>query len=350
MENFENMDWEAFPAPADSEAEMKKIRKSIQKRNWKIVLTSVILVIALLVGTIQFAVPALESKYWDPNEATVTNYRTDLCLTLHVYSELFSPFDRIYNVTPQKTGFAKYSLSISSQDVSRNMAQQYSTVELSKNTLSLPVDFMDYSFKNFFTESYKEKSAELSNRHARTILNQLPEYVRVYVCAAFPEDISLQAAAQINIDFLRTDRAQNSRMEWIAIRGCDSDQELYPLCGIIPDGYIFNPDVNETYTCLSMANKGLNRLNLDQHFKSLLQYSIDRLEEGRGIIPPSEQTTTEQDAEANEDYYQNVLDYVNENGVYAMGCYLTASPKTILQMLDYGMLSYVKIIDAWIGC
>lgn len=66
MENFENISWENPPSPAECKKELKKIRGSLRKRNSLIVLTSLVLAAALLFGTVQYGIPALESRYWDP--------------------------------------------------------------------------------------------------------------------------------------------------------------------------------------------------------------------------------------------------------------------------------------------
>ena len=48
-------------------------------------------------------------------------------------------------------------------------------------------------------------------------------------------------------------------------------------------------------------------------------------------------------------YYEAVLDYVEENGVYAYGCTVTASPKQLLFLLNEGYACNLTIRDAWIG-
>jgi len=47
-------------------------------------------------------------------------------------------------------------------------------------------------------------------------------------------------------------------------------------------------------------------------------------------------------------YYQGVLDYVEEYGVYSYGCVVNASANTLLHLLDEGFISYITIKDAWI--
>ena len=92
MENIEKNPWENLPSPADYQKELKKIRKSLRKRNTLIVLTRLVLAAARLFGTVQYGIPALESRYWDPRTVSFgTEKGTDLDMVLAAYTDLFSP-------------------------------------------------------------------------------------------------------------------------------------------------------------------------------------------------------------------------------------------------------------------
>ena len=59
--------WEQEPpASREIDIQLQRMRKNIRKRNWALVITSLILAAAVLLGAVRFAVPALESMYWAP--------------------------------------------------------------------------------------------------------------------------------------------------------------------------------------------------------------------------------------------------------------------------------------------
>ena len=107
MENLDSMNWENLPSPADYQKELKKIRKSLRKRNAFIVLTSLVLAAVLLLGTVQYAIPALERRYWDPRTVSYGTERgTDLDMVLAAYSDLFCPTTLFQGTQVSHTGFA----------------------------------------------------------------------------------------------------------------------------------------------------------------------------------------------------------------------------------------------------
>ena len=66
MEKMDDQNWENTPSLAENEKELRKIRRNLRKRNALLVLTSLILAAVLLFAAVRYAVPALESLYWDP--------------------------------------------------------------------------------------------------------------------------------------------------------------------------------------------------------------------------------------------------------------------------------------------
>lgn len=77
----------------------------------------------------------------------------------------------------------------------------------------------------------------------------------------------------------------------------------------------------------------------EQHFKSLLQYSMDRVAEGKGIPMVNA---------LGEDMYASILEYVEENGVTCYGCMIVASPEALLALADSGLVSMLQVTDAWL--
>ena len=190
MENFESMNWENLPTPAEYEKELKKIRRSLRKRNSLIVLTSLVLAAALLFGTVQYGIPFLESFYWDPRTVSFgTEKGTDLDMLLTAYSNLFCPTVDIRGTTVTHNGFASYSLTLQRWDeIHGVVSDSYGTLQ--KGELFLPSSIWKYAYGNqvgsfFMTDA---DSNAVNRRFFTEKLSQLPEYIQIGAFITFTED------------------------------------------------------------------------------------------------------------------------------------------------------------------
>ena len=151
------------------------------------------------------------------------------------------------------------------------------------------------------------------------------------MAASFPEDLTMEEL----LNFQST--LKNGTIGWIGIRNSEVDKQRLPLCGMTPfSGVILWENINDSYPYFNIKGEERTAESLAQHFKSLLKYSIDRETEDKGVgrEPVS--------------YYNEVLEYVEENGVNCYGCYLAASPATVLELLDNGVINQAWPMDAWI--
>lgn len=339
MENLENMDWGDFTPPMESETEIKKIKTSLRKRNWKIIFTSIILIAALLTGTIYGVTPAVESLYWDPFDCTVAEGISDLNLVLSAYTELFQPGWEIETVSSGRTEFATYELSIIRYDIAKS-ERAYLTGILEKNQLG-----WDYRFisarpaLDLFDRASYPFYPMLDDERANTVekLSQLPEYVTVEAAISFAEDLNMEQVIAFREEY-------SLPITWVAIRNAPMDVQHLPLCGMDPfTGGAIYFDVNEKYPQFGVDLSGsLNFVYtgevLEQHFKSLLQLSSDQLEADRGARVYG----------GDRNYYTEVLEYVEENGVYSYGCIVYTTPQTLLKLLENEQVSQIKLMDGWI--
>ena len=78
-------------------------------------------------------------------------------------------------------------------------------------------------------------------------------------------------------------------------------------------------------------------LSLEHHFKSLLRYSADQVQKGRGIAP-----------NGHESVYTEILDYVEKNGVKTYGVVVTASPQALLKLMDSDRVYEIWLVDGWL--
>lgn len=330
-----DMDWEV-PAPPE---ELDRVRKSIRKRNWKLIITSIVLAAVLLTGTVYGIIPAVERLYWDPYDCTTAEGVSDLNLVLSAYTELFQPGWEIGIVSGGRTGFASYDLSITRYDIAK-AEYTYMTASLNKNQLG-----WDYRFTSerpamnlFDRASYPFYPMQDDERElALEKLSQLPDYVTVEAAISFAEDLDMEQVLTFQDN-------HSIPITWVAIRNAPLDDQKFPLCGIDPfSGGAIYFEVNEKYPQFSIDTSGnLNFVYtgdiLEQHFKSLLQFSSDQLEAGRGA----------QVYGGDRNYYTEVLEYVEENGIYSYGCVVYTTPTKLLELLENDQVSQIKLMDAWL--
>ena len=332
--NSEN--WSIVPA----EAELKMIRRTIRRRSWKTVFTSLLLAAAIFLGGFHFLIPAVEKTYWNPETHTYAPMYSDLEFTLNAYSELFVPGYSVTGVNTAKTGFAAYNLAVACVDSRNGNTFSYFNASLVKDTLTVPYGLWQYAIPGTFYRG--DNGVTDPNENVREVLQQLPEYIMVRADITLPKDVPMNRVYLLQ-DLLRSDNPMvQSGIDWVAIRTCPEGERVYPICGMKPFrdsiGYGLEGDINSSYPEFHLEE--ISTASLEQHFKSLLRFSMDRAKEGRGLLP--------EDSIPEENYYETTLRYVEENGVYAYGCTVTATPKQLLFLLNEGHACNLTILDAWI--
>lgn len=331
--------WDDTPTMVSTPTEeIRQVRKSLRKRNVLIVLTSLVLTAALLLGMVYVGIPAMETFYWDPSTISYgTPYSTDLELMLAVYDELFCPDVNIAGVTETKTGFAAYDILVQYWNAYRGGDSLYAMGKIEKGGLTLPAGFLRQCPINIFdraTYPFYEASPG-SQQKVRDKLFCLPAYVTVVAAVSFPEDKSMEEVLQFR------DTLVDGSVGWTAIRTSPLDEQMLPLCGmdLYQSGSV-RTEVNEYYPCLDTKEMEMSAENLEMHFKSLLQFSADQVKAGTGIA---------EEHYFNQCYYTQVLEYVEEKGIFSYGCYVSGTPETILALLDSGAVTQVWIEDIFIA-
>lgn len=322
-------------APAE---EMKQLRKTLRQRNILIVLTSLVLSAALLLGTVYIGIPAAEGLYWDPTAASyAAPYITDLELMLAAYTELFCPELNISNVTAAKRGFAAYDITVQYWDAYRGGESQFVHGSIEKGELGLPMGFLDMCAVNIFDRAtypfFPAREGHLEKIRAE--LAELPDYIRIVAAVSFPQDKNMEEVLAFQ------DSLIDGEVGWTAIRTGPLDEQILPLCGmnVFQWGSV-RESVNGAYPCFDTKPVEKTPENLETHFKSLLRFSADQARNGTGI--PEEYRM-------GQCYYTDALNYVEENGIYSYGCYVSGTVETFLALIDSGAVSQIRIEDIWIS-
>ncbi len=324
--------------PAAPVEEMKQVRKNLHKRNVLIVLTSLVLAAALTLATLYIGIPAAENRYWNPAQNSYgTAYCDDLELMLAAYAELFCPDVNICSVTSDRTGFARYDITIQYWDANRGGDSHFAFGTIHQNALYIPQGILRQCPVNIFERATFPfyPAPENWKKNVTEKLAQLPEYIAVTVAVSFPEDKSMEELLAFR------NSLENGCVGWVGIRTAPDTEQLLPLCGMNPfGGGVVRSEINEYYPSFDLTTDSITPENLAAHFQALLQFSADQVTAGTGI---DERYTI------HESYYTQALEYVAENGVYSYGCYVSASPAAILALIESGAVSSVNIEDIWIA-
>lgn len=362
MENLESLNWENLPSPAEYKKELKKIKKSLRKRNTMIVLTSLVLATALLLGTVRYGIPFLESFYWDPRTVSYgTENGTDLDMVLAAYTDLFCPNTYFQGTRLSHTGFASYSITINYVNENTNKGYEgYGSLDKGQlfipNGIWEPVPFRYIG--NYWTDYMQTLPDAINQQKEFSIekLAPLPEYIRIAAYITFTEDKTLNDVFRFREDLTNAshDWYNDTGYCWTAIRHTDGVNNSV-RCGFASGSFTDQfPEANEQYPAFSerkayedrnigYEHSGTKAETYAAHFKSLLKFMDDQLKQGTGIPAPASGT-----GETDMNYYADALAYVEEHGVMACGCYIIASPQHLLEIMEREDVLIVIPVEGWL--
>lgn len=324
-----NTDYIGSPLTEESKKELKSIRKTLRKRNIATIFISLCLVAIMLAAAVFGIIPWAESLYWDPTDTSYGD-NTDLELTIHAYTELFGMGKELVGVEYTRTGFASWSLSIPFASSLYDDAA-ICTGTLEKDQLRLD-SLWDFDRRNIVFSRWRNDEVTpntLQTEATIQLLAELPEYIQLEATVDFAEDMSMEDLLDLQ------HKHPELQITWVAVRCAAPDGQWTPICGMAPfnGGRSYN-GLFEDYPNFQMTVHGAQQL--EQHFISLLQYSADRVEAGRGIARYNDPG-----------YYAEFLEYIQKNGVYTYGCLVKGSSTDIQALMYDKAVSGVHLIG---GC
>lgn len=340
MENWN----ETIPLP-ENDAELLKIRKDLNRRNWKTILTSLLLAVVILLVSVYGIIPAVEKLYWGPYDSDY-DAGSDLKLTLQAYTELYQP-GRSLQMIAGKTGFATYDLHITRTDDATG-EQEYIGGTLKRGLLDLDSYYFNTRTEDLYLSSdyYADPSEETKDAepfdmremwsaNTADVLSQLPEYIRLKAVVHFPEDLTMEQFQQLLFKY-NYDAREGVSVLWAAVRVGGEHASGFPIGFAIHsyNGY----ELNETYPEFFIDSFDPDGSHMAQHFQSLLRFQSDQAANDRGPFFRN----------AAGEYSAYVLDYVEEHGVNTYACLVSATPQGLQNMLDDGTASHIILMDGWI--
>ena len=159
-------------------------------------------------------------------------------------------------------------------------------------------------------------------------LAQLPDYFRVVADVTFPDFMDME-------QFLAFYELYKGKLDigWVGIRKGAGPG----LCGMSPFTDLNGAADVEGYPHLQLASGTLTAENLEQHFKSMLRFAQNQLDKGCGIARYEDPY-----------FYSDVLDFVEEYGVYTYGCRITTTPGMLLELLESGVINHTVVLETYI--
>ena len=314
---------------------LKKIRRSIRKRNRSVVAASVLIIAALVLLIHYAAVPLLNHLFYNPMAATADEFAYDIDFSLIAYTELHQAGIYYANTEGKNTGIGKYDLTLARYNLITGKPD-YMAATIDKNNLKIPSSF---TADNLPLNAFEGASSPVftlypeSRENGINALKQLPVYIDVTAEVTFSEDLTM---GQL-VDMMH---GSDLYFMWACIRNAPGGDRRYPLCGmdLTGAGPVYEK-INEKYPdfeLYSISERALGASDYERHFISLLQYTIDHPYLSRALKVDSDYGT----------YYPSVLDYVKNNGVKTYGVMVKGSPKDILALTDSGVVFQIQPIDA----
>lgn len=265
---------------------------------------------------------------YDPT-ADGDNYLDSLELEVAVLESLHFPEWSSQTVYAQETGLGSYDLTLYESDLA---AGEWTAT---KGTMDLAgIRFEEDFYRrwvaiNQFTRgTYPYYATEQVPGHSpeetAAALAELPDYLDATLSLSFARDLSMEEFAGL------AGRYPDLRFQWVGVRINDGERrQLLPLAGFDAAGLsmLGAEEDEERYPFLWLS---LHREDSDLgkvytgHFLALLGYQAERAVLVEKIGGPAGS------------YYRDALCYVEENGAYTYGVYVSGRPETLAALCGRG--------------
>lgn len=340
--------------------ETSKLKKSVNKKLRKVVLTSVLIVVVLYIGIFYVLSDIVDKIYYDPTATTQSEEskykKSDFYYDMQAYVSLNMPGFSIYSTFQEPKGFGEYEVIYSLKDLFSESEKMY-LANFSRNKLTFAIDGI-FNIKNRFeiwegfeTVTYQyqnnaENDATLINKlvqenNEKTLqyLNELNPLSYISMSIVFDDDLTMEQFYYLKQEHPSLD------FKWVGIRTAEVGTKWNENQPMFLIG--FNPNNNdepssstrpdpEKYPLFyledardypELANKEYPERTIESysiHFKSRLEYIRNR----EGFIDMFDYNHYKID------YYDYALKYVEEQGVKTYGVLVFGTAKDFLESIQ----------------
>jgi hypothetical protein len=312
--------------------------KSVNSRLRKVVFTSVGIVIALIIGIFFIMSPLIDNLYYNPTKISVGSTNKDIDFDIAAYSELNMPgYSLSSNVGVEKLGFGEYNISFFRTNLFTQEVHPITTKIKRGNKLTDSSEIIWHNNFDFMSVRYPSgMSSESVNEQKKRVMEHIMQLNSVSYLSSnliFEKDLTMQELHELELKYpdtefiwagIRTIPHNDTRRDLIGIQLVSNNsvmitddliEKKYPAFHILewlvnPNGY----DSNE----MSQEAKAY-----ELHYKSLLQYMIDRKEATDIFDYPNRIL-----------YYKSALEYAEEHGVKTYGVLVYANAQDLIYLLE----------------
>lgn len=327
--------------------ETKLVKRSVNKKLRKVIITSVGAVFLTLFTINYILSPLVSSFYYNPSQSTVAKYHDDLYFDLRVITELSLPGYALNTAHSESLGFGEYEVYFERVNVFNRQTIATNT-KIKRNIKSgnsfhdlFPVSHME--FLDIVPPYDNNNVVESANKERIDYMKELNpvSYVSSYVM--LDQDITVK-----EFDELRKKYNNKLTFSWAAVRTSPRGTAKEYLTGFNPnfnDSSVTNESANtDKYPYLQLVDyfrseadkggfDGTMYEGYTKHFISLLKYVNDRKKAVAAL-------------DINEikyEYYKDALRYIESNGVNIYGLLIRGEAKELLQFLENEKIRTVEI-------
>lgn len=324
-----------------------KIKKSVNSRLRKVILTSVAIMITLLIGIFFVISPLVDSYFYDPAKVSVGEINSDINFDLYALTELNMPgYSLTSDVYVERQGFGEYDIGFFITNLF-TQEKNYITTKIKRGEkIKNYTEIIEDTGVNFMYVKYPIGNSNQINEKKQRVMNHVMQLNPVsYVSAnlTFEKDLTMDELHQLeikypNIDFIwagiRTAPHNDMPKDLIGINLIRSNkvmtreeivEEKYPAFHIFE--WLVNPIGYEN------SEMSLEAKAYELHYKSLLQYMIDR-KEATKVLDLNPRRL---------EYYKSALDYTKDNGIKTFGVLVYSNAKDLIELVENESIKLLEL-------
>ncbi|PYG87001.1 sigma factor regulator [Ruminiclostridium sufflavum DSM 19573] len=328
--------------PMEETDDTLSAKRISRKASLRLFLTVLLTVLSMAILTVAL-IGGCNLYFYNPNKGIQPTYGGDgqLLVDMIAFTELHSPGYSTYWAKAWRDGPGSYQVRIRQQNVflgeSENYSEQVVRGKALGNDREMPNDYWHFPLMDAFGErqgivaSYEGETGERIFPSEKDwsedlqALAQLPDSCRAAVYVTFSKDLTLE-------QFSNLYKKWTGKLDFLYAAVVSDDKYMASTIGFAPDsaGTILEkniPDEKEYpyFQLFQASDAEANQATLwAKHFDSLLRYMS-----GRGEFLNTMASVNG----IGDDYYREVLSYVNENGVKIYGVLLTGNVKSVQAFL-----------------
>jgi hypothetical protein len=325
-----------------------KIKRSVNSRLRRVVYMSAAIVLGILIGIFYVISPLVEGYYYNPAKTTVGKDSSDINFDLYALTELNMPGNSLTSdVYIDKQGFGKYDIGFFRTNLF-TLEQNYVTTTIKRGErLRNYTEVIDGINSNYFTDvKYPVVNSEQISKKKQRVMEHIMQLNPVSYLSAnltFEKDLTMEELRKLEVKYPDID------FIWAGIRTAPNDKRIPHLFGInlIKSNTIITKEENveEKYPAFHILEWLVNPRGIEGsdisieakayelHYKSLLQYMIDRKE----AVKVLESNPMKME------YYKSALDYAEANGTKTFGVLVYADSKDLIKLVENESIKLVEL-------